>query len=227
MVARVGRVCQARQRRVVSSRRCRRARAHQQQWHRVADSAVGVPALAGPTMNDGVQGTASLAHPTMTNSGVGREGQAVGRRDGPVGTRYKEGRCVSPPSRTRTGPAAPGRLVVRAQGIMEPILPVFPSVRQRKIIMNKMNWKWTLVFAAALIGTTVLLDAEAWAGKPRTVDPPPPGEFTAKSSTRSSSGMLPPGFRAIHGTRTIWRDSRKLLMPDGTVACIPVRSRCS
>ena len=32
--------------------------------------------------------------------------------------------------------------------------------------MNKMNWKWTLVFAAALVGATVLLNAQAWAGKP-------------------------------------------------------------
>ena len=38
--------------------------------------------------------------------------------------------------------------------------------------MNKMNWKWTLVCAAALVGATVLLDAVAWAGKP--VPPPPP-----------------------------------------------------
>jgi hypothetical protein len=32
--------------------------------------------------------------------------------------------------------------------------------------MNKMNWKWTLVCAAALIAATMLLDARAWAGKP-------------------------------------------------------------
>jgi hypothetical protein len=32
--------------------------------------------------------------------------------------------------------------------------------------MNKMNWKWTLVCVAALVGATVLLDAVAWAGKP-------------------------------------------------------------
>ncbi len=40
--------------------------------------------------------------------------------------------------------------------------------------MNKMNWKWTLVFAAALVGATVLLDAVAWAGKPAPPTPPPP-----------------------------------------------------
>ncbi len=56
----------------------------------------------------------------------------VGRRDGPVGPKNKEGRCVSPPSRTRTGPAAPERLVVRAQGVKEPMLPAFPCLRQRK-----------------------------------------------------------------------------------------------
>ncbi len=39
--------------------------------------------------------------------------------------------------------------------------------------MNKMNWKWTLVFAAALVGATVLLDAVAWAGKPQPPPPPP------------------------------------------------------
>ena len=32
--------------------------------------------------------------------------------------------------------------------------------------MNKMNWKWTLVCAAALVAATVLLDAVAWAGTP-------------------------------------------------------------
>ncbi len=36
--------------------------------------------------------------------------------------------------------------------------------------MNKMNWKWTLVCAAALVGATVLLNTQAWAGKPA---PPP------------------------------------------------------
>ena len=114
----------------------------------------------------------AIARTFASCSGVGREGQAVGRRDGPVGRKNKEGRCVSPPSRTRTGPAAPERLVVRAQGVKEPMLPVFPCLRQRTKIMNKMNWKWTLVFAAALVGATVLLDAVAWAGKPGG-DPPP------------------------------------------------------
>ncbi len=32
--------------------------------------------------------------------------------------------------------------------------------------MNKMNWKWTLVCAAALVAATVLLDAPALAGTP-------------------------------------------------------------
>lgn len=36
--------------------------------------------------------------------------------------------------------------------------------------MNKMNRKWTLTLAAALVGATVLLNAQAWAGK----NPPPP-----------------------------------------------------
>jgi len=40
--------------------------------------------------------------------------------------------------------------------------------------MKKMNWKWTLVFAAALVGTAVLLDALAFAGKPAPPPPPPP-----------------------------------------------------
>jgi hypothetical protein len=39
--------------------------------------------------------------------------------------------------------------------------------------MNKMNWKSTLVFAAALVGATVLLDAQAWAGKPAPPTPTP------------------------------------------------------
>ena len=41
---------------------------------------------------------------------------------------------VRPKLRARllTGPASPERLVVRAQGINEPMLPVFPCVRQRK-----------------------------------------------------------------------------------------------
>ncbi len=40
--------------------------------------------------------------------------------------------------------------------------------------MNKMNWKWTLVCAATLVAATVLLDAQAWAGKPGGGTPPPP-----------------------------------------------------
>ena len=40
--------------------------------------------------------------------------------------------------------------------------------------MNKMNWKWTLVFAAALVAVTVLLNALACAGKPPVTPPPPP-----------------------------------------------------
>lgn len=40
--------------------------------------------------------------------------------------------------------------------------------------MNKMNWKWALVCAAALICATVLLDTVAWAGKPLPPTPPPP-----------------------------------------------------
>ena len=40
--------------------------------------------------------------------------------------------------------------------------------------MNKMNWKWTLVFATALVAATVLLDAAAWAGKPVPPTSPPP-----------------------------------------------------
>ena len=40
--------------------------------------------------------------------------------------------------------------------------------------MNKMNWKWILAFAAALVGMAVLLDSLAWAGKPQPPTPPPP-----------------------------------------------------
>lgn len=44
--------------------------------------------------------------------------------------------------------------------------------------MNKMNWKWILAFAAALVGTAVLLDSLAWAGKPQPPTPPPPAGVT-------------------------------------------------
>ena len=40
--------------------------------------------------------------------------------------------------------------------------------------MNKMNWKRTLVCAAALVGATVLLGAQTWAGKPAPPTPPQP-----------------------------------------------------
>ena len=164
-------------------------------------------------MDEGIQGTASLAHPTMT-PGVGREGQEVGRRDGPIGPKSKEGRCVSPPSRTRTGPAAPERLVVCTQGIMEPILPVFPCLRQRKKIMNKMNWKWTLVCAAALVAATVLLDAQAGAGKPAPLPPPPPPiHYRIHYFTAPEESAL---FNAIFAKWTI-------CSPSGT----PTRCNCS
>ena len=39
--------------------------------------------------------------------------------------------------------------------------------------MNKMNWKWTLAFAATLVAANVLLNAPAWAGKPAPPTPPP------------------------------------------------------
>ncbi len=40
--------------------------------------------------------------------------------------------------------------------------------------MKKMNWKWTLVFAVALVVTAVLLDSLAWAKPPAPPPPPPP-----------------------------------------------------
>ncbi len=54
--------------------------------------------------------------------------------------------------------------------------------------MNKMNWKWTLVFAAALVGATVLLDAQAWAGK--LAPPPPPIHYQINYFTAPGGGKF-------------------------------------
>jgi hypothetical protein len=43
--------------------------------------------------------------------------------------------------------------------------------------MNEMNWKWTLVCAATLVGATVLLDTRASAGKPAPPPPTPPVKY--------------------------------------------------
>ncbi len=51
--------------------------------------------------------------------------------------------------------------------------------------MNKMNWKWTLACAAALVGATVLLDAQARAGKPA---PPPPIRYQINYFTAPGDG---------------------------------------
>ena len=71
--------------------------------------------------------------------------------------------------------------------------------------MNKMNWKWTLVFSAAVIGAAVLLDAVAWAGKP--VPPTPPLVNPTEIKYQIQFWEIPDGHvGAFNGTNR-WGDS--------------------
>jgi len=81
--------------------------------------------------------------------------------------------------------------------------------------MNKMNWKWTLVCAAALVALTVLLDAVAWAGKPgggggTTLVNPTPIKYQIQFWDVPTGGTP-----SIRGTNNLGQTVGEFDLPDG------------
>ncbi len=69
--------------------------------------------------------------------------------------------------------------------------------------MNKMNWKWTLVCAAALVGATVPLGAQAWAGKPVPPTPPLVNPTPIKYQIQFWDVPVGTGTPQIYGTNNL------------------------